>query len=92
MVREIRVHDDDEVARCELQAVHVGGAEPQFAGARADLDACWCVGFLELGRDFLRAVWGAVVDDDEFPVEVPVGLLLALGFEVGVYRLQGCGG
>jgi hypothetical protein len=77
MVREIRVHDDDKVARCELQAMDVGGAETQFAGARADLDTCAAVGFLELGRDFLRAVGGTVVDDYEFPVEV-TGVVLVI--------------
>lgn len=72
MVAEVGVHDDDEVARHELKAVDVGGAEAEFAGARADLDAVGAVGFLQLGGDFLCAVGGAVVDDDEFPVEVAV--------------------
>jgi hypothetical protein len=31
------------------------------------------VGFGELMRDVLGAVWGAVVDDYEFPVEVSGG-------------------
>ena len=87
MVAEIRVHDDDEVARGELQAVDVGGSETKFTGARADLDAGGCVDFLELGGDFLGAVGGAVVDDDEFPVEFAVkqSLVVALRCEgVGV--------
>jgi hypothetical protein len=50
----------------------VGGSEAEFTGARADLDALGGVDFLELRGDFLGAVWGAVVDDDEFPVEVAV--------------------
>jgi hypothetical protein len=69
-MREVGVHDDDEVARRELQAVHVGGAEAELACARADLDALGGVGFLELRGYFLCAVGRAVVDDDEFPVEV----------------------
>lgn len=76
MVGEIRVHDDDKVAGCKLQAVDVGGAEAEFASACADLNAFWGVGFLKLGGDFLGAIWGAVVDDYEFPVEVAVKLLL----------------
>jgi hypothetical protein len=71
VVREIRVHDDDIVSGRELQAVDVGGSEAEFTGARADLDALGCVDFLELRGDFLGAVWGSVVDDDEFPVKVP---------------------
>lgn len=75
MVAEIRVHDDHVVSGCELQAVDVGGAEAEFASARADLDALGGVGFLELGGDFLGAVGGAVVDDYEFPVKVAVRVL-----------------
>jgi hypothetical protein len=69
-MREIRVHDDDVVARRELQAVDVRGAETQFAGARPDLDALGGVRFLELRGDFLRAVGRAVVDNYELPVKV----------------------
>jgi len=76
VVGEVGVHDDDEVARRELQAVDVGGAEAEFAGACAQLDFGAAVGFLELFGDVLGAVWGAVVDDDDFPVEVAVGALL----------------
>ena len=70
MVREVGVHDDDEVAGCVLQAVDVGGSESEFTSAGADLDALGGVDLLELGGDFLGTVGGAVVDDDEFPVEI----------------------
>ena len=63
MVREIGVHDDDEVARRVLQAVDVGGTEPEFAGACVEFDAVGAVGFDQLLCDGLRAVGGAVVDD-----------------------------
>ena len=69
MVREIRVHDYDEVARYELEAVDVGCSQAQLAGARFENDV-GVVGFGELVRYGLGAVWGAVVDDDEFPVEI----------------------
>jgi hypothetical protein len=59
-----------------LQAVNVGGAEAEFTGACADLDALGGVDLLELRGDFLGAVGGAVVDDDEFPVKVPGTSLL----------------
>lgn len=48
----------------------VGGAEAQLAGAGADLDAGGRVDLLQLGGDLLGAIGGAVVDDDELPVEV----------------------
>jgi hypothetical protein len=67
-VAEVGVHDDDEVARRELQAVNVGCSEAELAGAGLE-DDVWGVGFDELVCDFLGAVGGAVVDDDELPVE-----------------------
>lgn len=68
VVREVGVHDDDKVARNELEAVHVGGSETELACSRLQLDM-GSIGFDELVRDFLCAVGGAVVDDNEFPVE-----------------------
>ncbi|CRK22424.1 hypothetical protein BN1723_002862 [Verticillium longisporum] len=53
-------------------AVHVGGAEAELAGAGLELDVR-AVGLDELVGDRLRAVGGAVVDDDELPVEVAAG-------------------
>lgn len=70
MVREIGVHDDDEVAGCELQTVDVGCAEAELPGAGVEVDV-WRVDLGELVGDDLGAVWGAVVDYDELPVEVP---------------------
>jgi hypothetical protein len=51
-----------------LQAVDVGCSETEFAGAWLE-DDVGGVGFDELVGDFLGSVGGAVVDDDEFPVE-----------------------
>jgi hypothetical protein len=78
-VREVRVHDDHEVARRELQPVDVGRAEAELAGARLQEDV-WGVGFCELVCDDLGPVWGAVVDDYEFPVEVSVAGGIGVGF------------
>ena len=72
---EVSVHDDDKGAGAELQAVDVGGAEAEFAGAGLEQDA-WglggggegVVGAHELLGDDLGAVGGGVVDDDYFPV------------------------
>jgi len=52
--------------------VDVGRTETKFAGAGAELDALGGVDFLELLRDVLGSVGGAVVDNDKFPVEVTV--------------------
>lgn len=73
MVREVGVHDDDEVARREFQAVDVGGAEAQFARARFQHDALGSVELLQLLGDLQGAVGRGVVDDDDFPVEVVLG-------------------
>lgn len=72
VVAEVGVHDDDEVARHELQPVHVRRAQPQLARARLEHHVR-AVGLDQLLRDHLRPVRRAVVDDYEFPVEVPVG-------------------
>lgn len=72
MVGEIGVHDDDRGAAGELEAVHVGGAEAELAGARLQDDAFGGVELLELFGDGEGAVGGAVVDDDEFPIEFAV--------------------
>jgi hypothetical protein len=76
MVAEIGVHDDDKVARRELQPVDVRGPESQFAGSRAQLDAVG-VDFLQLLRNVLRAIGRGIVDYYDFPVEFTIGLGLA---------------
>ncbi len=70
VVREVGVHDDDEVARRELQPVHVRRAEAELASARAQLHACRAVHALQLLSNGLRAVGRRVVNDDNLPVEV----------------------
>lgn len=70
MVAEIRIHNDDKVARGELQPVDVGRAEPELARAGVEFNFRGAVGGDELLCDLLRAVGGAVVDDEELPVEV----------------------
>jgi hypothetical protein len=68
-MREIGVHDDDEVAGRELEAVDVGRAEAEFARSRVQFDVRGAVGFDQLLCDVLGAVWRAIVDDEDFPVE-----------------------
>ncbi len=78
MVGEVGVHDDDEGARGVLEAVDVGGAEAEFAGAGVEFYVLGAVGFDELFGDGLGAVGGAVVDDYDFPVEL-AGYMLVKG-------------
>lgn len=73
MVREVRVHDDDEGAGGVGEPVHVGGAEAEFSGARFEDDVRGAVELLELLGDGEGAVGGGVVDDDDFVVEGAVG-------------------
>lgn len=71
VVAKVGVHDDDKVARGELQAVDVGRAETKLASARLEEDVR-AVGLDELVGYFLGAVGRAIVDNDEFPVELAV--------------------
>lgn len=71
MVTEIGVHDDHEVARCELETVDVGCSETEFASSGLEDDVVGAPYFLELFCNFLGAIGRSVVDDDDFPVEVP---------------------
>ena len=70
MVAEVGVHDDDIVAGRELQAVDIGRSETEFACSRVQFDMLGADGGDELLCDFLGAVGGAVVDNDDLPVEV----------------------
>lgn len=68
MMREVGVHDDDRIARCVFQAVHVRRAQAQLPRARFQDDAGGAVEVLQLLGDFEGAVRGGVVDDDDLPV------------------------
>ena len=86
MVGEVGIHDDHEVAGDELKTVDISGSETELTGARGEDDVLGSVGGLELAGDFLRAVGGCVVNDDELPVEAPGKRL------VGVWKGGGrCG-
>lgn len=70
MVAEVGVHDDDIVAGRELKTVDVGGSQAEFACSWVQFDVQRADGGDELFGDVLGAVGRAVVDDDDFPVEV----------------------
>lgn len=71
VVAEVGVHDDDKVARHKLQAMHVGRSQAQLSGPSLEHDV-GSVGRDELVGDFLRSVGRAVVDDDEFPIQLAI--------------------
>lgn len=88
VVGEVGVHDDDKVAGDELEAVDVGRAETKLAGAGLEDDVRG-IGLDELVGDLLCAVGGAVVDDDELPVELSMeGSVFGDGGGVERRRLQ----
>ena len=68
MVREIGVHYYHVGSGGVFEAVDVGGAETEFAGAGFEDDARGGVEGLELLGYGEGAIGGAVVDDYEFPV------------------------
>lgn len=72
MVTEIGVHDDHIVAGCELETVDVGCSKTEFSSSWLDDDVVGAPYFLELFCNFLGAIGGSVVNDDDFPVEVPI--------------------
>ncbi len=78
MVREVGIHDNDKVSCCELQTVYVGSPKTEFPSAGADLDTLRGVDFLELSSDFLSAIRRAIVDNNEFPLEVTVKCLFSI--------------
>lgn len=69
VVREVGIHDDNEVAGNELETVDIGRSETEFASAGFEEDV-GRVGLDELLGDFLGSIGGSVVDNDEFPIEV----------------------
>ena len=70
MVAEVGVHDDDIIAGRELQAVDIGSSETEFACSGLQFDVLRADRGDELLCDFLSAVGGAIVDDDDLPVEI----------------------
>lgn len=73
MVGEIGVHDDNKIPSHKLKPVNIRGSETELSGARFEDDAVGAVSSDKLFRDFLGSVGGAIVNNNEFPVELAVG-------------------
>lgn len=71
MVAEVGVHDNDKVAGHELETVDVGSTETELASTRLE-DNVGAVCLDELIGNLLGAVGRAVVDNDQFPIELAV--------------------
>jgi hypothetical protein len=71
-VAEVSVHDDNEVAGGILQAVDVGGAQTELALAGLEDDVFGAIEALELLADLEGTVRGAIVNDNDFPIEVAI--------------------
>ena len=69
VVRQVGVHQQDELAARRLEAKGVGGAEAELARARAEQDSVGAEGRGELPDDVCGAVRGGVVDDDDLEVD-----------------------
>lgn len=70
---EVGVHNDNKVARGVLKTVNVGGSKAKLAFTGLQVDMFGAPELLELFGDFQGAVGGAIVDDDNFPVQVAIG-------------------
>ena len=82
MVREICIHDNYEGPRSVLESMDVRSTKTKFACARFKDNAA-SVKVLELLGYLQGAVWGAVVDNDYFPVEFALRAL-ALAYYFGL--------
>lgn len=72
MVAEVGVHDDNKVAGGIFQAVDVSCTQTELALTGLEDDVFRAIEFLELLRDLEGAVRGSVVDDNNFPIQLPM--------------------
>ena len=72
-MRQVGVHDDDELPARVLQTVDVGRAEAELLGAWPQDDAVLAVDALELFGGLESAVRAAVIDDDDFELRLGLG-------------------
>lgn len=72
MVAEIGVHDDNEVASRVFEAVDVSGTQAKLALSGLEDNVFGTIELLKLLRDFEGAVRGSIIDNNDFPIELPV--------------------
>lgn len=72
VVAEIGVHDDNEVTSSKLQAVDIRGAQTELALAGLEDNVFGAIEALELLADLEGTVRGAIVNNNDFPIEVAI--------------------
>ena len=83
VVAEIGVHDDNVVAGAVNKTVDVGGSKTELALAGLQVDVLGAVELLELLSDFEGAVRGAIVDNNDLPVQFTTRIpLLVVYFNI----------
>lgn len=90
VVAEIGVHDDNEVAGAEFQAMDVSGSQAELACAGLEDDVFFAIELLELLRDLEGAVRGSVVNDNDLPIQITnrkyrLATNCQIQFEMGAY-------
>jgi hypothetical protein len=58
------------------EAIDIGGAQPELAGACMQLDLSW-VDLLELSNDLLGAIWGVIIDYNYLHVDFTIGVMVS---------------
>lgn len=84
MVAEVGVHDDNEVTGSILQTVDVGGSQAELALAGLEDDVFGAVEALELLADLESTVRGAIVNDNDFPIQIAIFGSVFVSFTEGI--------
>lgn len=82
VVAEVGVHDNHKVTGCEFQTMNVSRSEAEFALARLQDNVLRAIELLELLANLEGAVRGAIVHDDNLPIQFAVNREL-----MSVFRL-----
>ena len=75
VVRQVRIHQEHEVARCELEALLVRGTKAQLPGALQNFDDVTAIKLLQLQRDLLFEAGRIELRNCSAISYVPSGLL-----------------
>lgn len=70
VMTQIGIHNNDEIAICVFYAMNVCSSQAQFRCSRAQQNFILAVDLLQLLRNILSAVGTAIVDDNDFKVDI----------------------